>query len=223
VEVLWRTLIADTFAGVHPAPKEVGDQFLAHVVVLCMNSMIRYKSNNQSAISRLKGRMHNFLLQRWDQSMNEKRVTPWIKLLKSDPQSEWSAWYSRFLEMFPQVADSLVEGEVEHKAKGIEGAVTEQAKEAWARSASPYGQFRHESNLALSFRRLFRTRGKLLGFGPRDLELGDEVWILAGAKTPVVLRHREGTMELLGEGYVHGAMHGEVEDMGIELKDVVLE
>jgi hypothetical protein len=31
VEVLWRTLVADTYKGEHPAPSECGEQFMAQV------------------------------------------------------------------------------------------------------------------------------------------------------------------------------------------------
>jgi len=60
--------------------------------------------------------------------------------------------------------------------------------------------------------------------GPLEIEMTDEVWILAGAKTPLVLR--DGSPErkkLLGEAYVHGLMHGEVLDLGLDFVNVILE
>ena len=46
--------------------------------------------------------------------------------------------------------------------------------------------------------------------GPADVVRRDEVWVLNGAKTPVVLRKMgERRYEFLGEAYVHGMMHGE--------------
>ena len=52
--------------------------------------------------------------------------------------------------------------------------------------------------------------GDMLGLAPADACKDDEVWILSGAKTPVVLRRKGGgRYEFLGEAYVHGVMHGE--------------
>lgn len=91
----------------------------------------------------------------------------------------------------------------------------------WSR---PMADFRREVDLTLGTRRLFRTEGGLLGIGPLEINMGDEVWILAGAKTPLVLRDGSpGRKKLLGEAYVHGLMHGEVLDTGLDLVNVILE
>ncbi|KAM7191506.1 hypothetical protein V8F33_008857 [Rhypophila sp. PSN 637] len=60
--------------------------------------------------------------------------------------------------------------------------------------------------------RIFRTANGFLGMGPLSSEIGDEVWVLEGGKTPFVVRRpREGgsRCRLIGEAYVHGIMHGE--------------
>jgi hypothetical protein len=63
--------------------------------------------------------------------------------------------------------------------------------------------------------------------GPTVLEVGDEVWILAGADVPLILRPSASSGEeyrLVGEAYVHGIMQGEavadVQDK--DLKKVIL-
>ena len=59
-------------------------------------------------------------------------------------------------------------------------------------------------------RRLFNTKGRLLGLGSASLEAGDEVWILADAAMPYVLRPSgNGRYRLVAAAYVHGIMHGE--------------
>ena len=58
-------------------------------------------------------------------------------------------------------------------------------------------------------RRLFSTRDGLLENGPSTLSCGDEVWILAGAKVPFVLRAQQTHYQVIGETYLHGMMHGE--------------
>ena len=59
--------------------------------------------------------------------------------------------------------------------------------------------------------RLFRTDGSLLGMGPRSISDGDEAWVLQGSRVPFILRSSQdtGRYQLLGQGYVHGMMHGE--------------
>lgn len=59
---------------------------------------------------------------------------------------------------------------------------------------------------------LFFTESGLLGLGPGNLRPGDEVFALAGARVPYVLRKADGPGEftLLGDAYVHGIMQGEL-------------
>lgn len=105
----------------------------------------------------------------------------------------------------------------------------------------------------LGSRRVFVTGSGLLGLGPLSAEVGDEIWVLEGGKTPLVLRRREGENNRRGEGeedaeggakqkaedasdserlrryefigpaYVHGVMHGEALDMGKESVAIILE
>lgn len=66
---------------------------------------------------------------------------------------------------------------------------------------------------------LFQAKKGFLGLGPLNAEAGDQVRVIAGARTPFVLRtpHGDGltgtgTVErrqLVGESYVHGIMLGE--------------
>jgi hypothetical protein len=62
-------------------------------------------------------------------------------------------------------------------------------------------------------RRIFVTKKGYFGIGPAELEEGDEIYILAGGKLPLVLRplpkSRPRTFELVGDCYVHGIMDGE--------------
>ncbi|PVH96056.1 hypothetical protein DM02DRAFT_688646 [Periconia macrospinosa] len=59
-------------------------------------------------------------------------------------------------------------------------------------------------------RRWYLTTGGYLGAGPVSLIDGDEVWLLKGAKMPIILRRVNEKQHLLvGESYLHGAMYGE--------------
>ena len=74
------------------------------------------------------------------------------------------------------------------------------------------------------FERMFRTERGRLGTGLRPLQVGDQVWLLAGYIMPIVLRPRsDGRMTFVGECYVHGMMFGEQWDEDEEhVVDVVL-
>lgn len=61
-------------------------------------------------------------------------------------------------------------------------------------------------------RRFFETSQHYVGIGPQSMQVGDQVCILFGAKTPIVLQKVSGSnglYHLLGDCYVHGIMFGE--------------
>lgn len=75
-----------------------------------------------------------------------------------------------------------------------------------------------------SFRRLFLTEKKYLGLGHQSLEKNDEVWIFPGVGSPSILRRLEnGHFILVGQAYVHGAMHGETVSAETEMESIILE
>jgi hypothetical protein len=86
-------------------------------------------------------------------------------------------------------------------------------------SDTPYWKSRHVQNYHSGFReaclgrRFFVTKKGYFGVGPAELEEGDEIYILAGGKVPLVLRplpeSQPNTFELVGDCYVHGVMDGE--------------
>ncbi|OMP83939.1 Heterokaryon incompatibility protein 6, OR allele [Diplodia seriata] len=82
-------------------------------------------------------------------------------------------------------------------------------------------------------RRFFITRDNLVGFGPSNIEPGDDVWIPGGSKVPFVFRPLDGPgpkemgfsasgsglhparrwRTVVGDCYVHGVMEGEAAGM----------
>ncbi|KAM0253873.1 hypothetical protein ACHAQJ_007104 [Trichoderma viride] len=66
-------------------------------------------------------------------------------------------------------------------------------------------------------RRLVRTDNGYLGLAPLSAQVGDEIWLLGGFRTPVVLRGKStsGQRQFFGEVYIHGLMHGEAAE-GLE-------
>jgi hypothetical protein len=210
VEVLWRTLVADTFNAQHPAPPECGKQFLAHVSSMVLKAFNEYKygTKEKSLKDRLSGRMHAFLYQNFNRSIKEKKIAPLIKLFDSEPPT--SCYGS---ETFIQSLDEV--GGIYKSEPGGLGLGD------WAR---PFEAFRQELGITFASRLLFRTDTGLLGVGPLELDIGAEVWILAGANTPAVLREGStGKKQFLGEAYAHGVMHGEALELGLDFDDIILE
>jgi hypothetical protein len=83
------------------------------------------------------------------------------------------------------------------------------------RQSNPQGSandFLFDVTLSCKGRTFFVTRDGYYGLGPWLTKPGDECHIINGTRVPFVLRQAEGGMvKLLGESYVHGIMHGEVE------------
>lgn len=63
------------------------------------------------------------------------------------------------------------------------------------------------------------------GFGTRAAKAGDLLCVFNNAPTVNILRPSEdgnGTFELVGEAYVHHMMHGEIDGMDIEEREITL-
>ena len=73
---------------------------------------------------------------------------------------------------------------------------------------------------------LFLTKTGGVGLMPKGYRDGDELWFLAGAKTPMILRPlANGHFAFVGEASLMGYMHGEICDIhsSRKLKSIVLE
>lgn len=77
---------------------------------------------------------------------------------------------------------------------------------------------------SLGYRRPFAAEGGFIGLGHTSIVEGDEVWILSGCPTPMVLRRTSsGKMyRVVGEAYIHGIMHGEYVRNGSPWEDICL-
>lgn len=64
-------------------------------------------------------------------------------------------------------------------------------------------------------RRLIRTKDNYLGIAPQSVQENDEIWVLAGAFVPMVLRRERNSerRRLVGETYINGYMNGETVDV----------
>jgi hypothetical protein len=71
-------------------------------------------------------------------------------------------------------------------------------------------------------RRFFRTVEGRFGWAPDQAKAGDQVCVLNGASVPFVVRRvdMDDCFELIGDGYLHGVMHGEA--MHLEEEEIRL-
>ena len=214
VEALWRTLIADCLGGEHPAPLEAGFGFGDFVVDCIQQAGYSYGVNSLMACQdTVPGISRNTSLEYEYRAY----VRSHIQLVESELNCR--AVGEDPLQFFHEIERYSKENfECGFPANGIGFIPLEiQALDEHGRlkklgefEAKRMLKFRKQMDETSLVRRLFRTGKDFLGNGPRSLEVDDQVWVLAGAKVPFVLRPLEnGRYQVVGQAYVHGIMHGE--------------
>jgi hypothetical protein len=92
----------------------------------------------------------------------------------------------------------------------VDRAVTLWRKELSVQEYQKLVDFSTDMSLACAGRPYIATSEKLVGLGCPGIRVGDVVVILYGCTVPYVMRpRRDGTMEFVGNCYVHGLMNGE--------------
>ena len=215
------------FTGEGPAPASCGQQFLGHVAALTIQAMKRHRQSlraQASGHSSDEGPRGSGIFQRLSAIPGRlvalKRLRNPLLIRKNPNFALWETliWSepagSSLGAEYEETIDTIMDHAISH-----DGAWTQMD---WER---PFGQLRIEMSLTIGHRRVFRTNDNLLGVGPDNMELGDEVWVLAGSCTPFALRqvNTQGTeYRLLGEVYLHGMMHGEAADVTTDLTELQL-
>jgi len=221
-ELFMRTIIGDTFNSTSPVPVDIaGDEFLTAAAIGCIlllgrNTPLKYCGSNRpfeefskTALSFLKAGLDNL------DNQDTAKGFPWMKLFATEPEGSFFARQALLDKMerdlLPLIGDQWP----------LENLGGRQMRV----STSPlYDDFKREWEGFTQKRRLFRTDQGFLGVGLDDLDVGDELWVLAGARTPSVLRKTEsGNRKFMGEAYVHGMMRGEVLGWGLEIQSITLE
>jgi hypothetical protein len=64
----------------------------------------------------------------------------------------------------------------------------------------------------------------MLGLAPMLAQEGDHICILRGAKIPFILRRtgQQGRFRVVGEAYLDGFMHGQLEKLNFPIQEIVL-
>ena len=228
MEVLARTVIRDVLESQSPAPADaLQSQFLAFVAEKYSVAWKGYGKHGEAGRSlreRLIGRLHRFNITHFNRSPGERRLTPLLQALHMEPPE--SRYSTRcFLETVIEYASH--QADVQEATEGPENSVVTGGRRYnfFSESNPPNGKFWRQSELSMACRVVFRTEGGLfLGLGPADMRAGDEVWVLAGADTPVILRPLAMQRHsFVGEAFVYGMMHGQALKLFPYAQDVVLE
>jgi hypothetical protein len=69
--------------------------------------------------------------------------------------------------------------------------------------------------------RCFISRSGNLGPGPRDVQVGDLIIVIAGAPVPSFIRKHGNEYLFLGNGYVRGIMYGEISERSDIVEEMV--
>ncbi|KAJ3542508.1 hypothetical protein NM208_g4060 [Fusarium decemcellulare] len=116
----------------------------------------------------------------------------------------------RRLEEKPRLS-SLVLEQVNSSLKGLDLATVDTQMFTTLGLSDYLFQLQHVARN----RRPFVTSIGHLGIGPREMEPGDHLYIFIGAHVPYVLRpNANGSLQIIGEAYMHGVMDGAAMDHG---------
>ena len=243
VEVLWRTLIADTWEGQHPAPIKAGFAFantvIAQMQLLCSkihSSAVQAKNDHsKSASSPLPD----------EESEPDATLEKLYRAYEIFAESEF--------ERFTRVQDirAVAEDGIVNTLSSADPLVAKLPPEKVSKTLTQFlpvfdifsDMLQHSADIHgiilwtrrfgqfMPGRKLFRTSPyPFLGSGPKSHDAGDSVCILAGGSVPYLLRkvgdQGGNRYTFIGEAYVHGMMHGEANYiMALEdqsLTDIIL-
>lgn len=74
----------------------------------------------------------------------------------------------------------------------------------------PYPQYQGQCDIAMSGRSFFTTREGYIGLAPKAVKQGDQICMLLGCNSPILLRSEgAGNHTVVGECYIQGLMDGE--------------
>lgn len=232
-EVLWRTLCADQDVhGASPAPAALGGQFRDFV---CTQLLVDAHIGGQDALSSRDAMFE--LLGLWstnsiagsgETSMYDTTlgITVDLGAGRISANTSYPAWFQTLIDS--ESGQSFIPTSSYVRDFGNHRAYPIWEPQQQAFLEPPPGKSGYFEAFGKSFggRRMFKMAGEnggpdFLGISHRGLQLGDEVWAVAGSKVPFVLRKGEhGKHQLVGEAFVHGAMGGD--RFGNGLTNVVL-
>ncbi|KAI8712135.1 HET domain-containing protein [Fusarium sp. LHS14.1] len=201
LEAFWRTLIHDDFSS-RPAQSPQSENFRDVVLMLMFKRLNRvFGAGGIEAVTEL--------IQSWKD----------IDLDGLAERYPNHIYGTSFLRSCCRRVGLLPETETERLLPPEESAVWTQSRRASA------AVFELLLGGTLFFRRIALTSGGHLAHASESISAGDEVWIVSGCPSPLVLRRlgsERGRYCLISEGYVHGVMNGEVATNDVKWQDITL-
>lgn len=205
IEVLWRTLILNNDGNTqYPAPPSIGFSFLHCIALLAATRVYRDTEDVDT-----EGKFDVLADLATQLGLEEDAATGLANMAQN-------------LCMGQLILALLESGQLDEQAVSLEDQ-TSYKDELKACDENSY-EFTILASAHTAGRQLFRTKSGLLGSGPNNMEIGDEVYLLPSAHILFVLRPKPGGEEkiLVGECYVHGVMHGEMLDEPWNLRDKIM-
>lgn len=209
VEVLWRTLIGDFDGKYSPAPIGVGLEFRDFLLVRLGKRVGRAVQNELYSFEGLKKAVDSF-----ERLSNEKAFT--IESTVWTDYDDLERGQTQFLPTRSEVTAF------------VESSLSTVRQEKNKGQISSWEQKAHGFASAWTIGRalgkpLFHTAKDLLGLGLDTAKPGDSVWFFPTSGVPFILRRLAGDQyQLIGEAYLHGYMHGELNDQDLEFQRISL-
>ncbi|KAL9612226.1 MAG: hypothetical protein Q9167_003175 [Letrouitia subvulpina] len=123
-------------------------------------------------------------------------------------------------------AANLASVPLQQQEEYLRACLREISEEVWMLKVSYSSEVSAYHSLALAFSNkkcLFTTENGYMGTGPDLVRVDDQVALIAGMSTPVILRPLDGGFEYVTHAYVHGLMYGDAwPENKAELQEIVL-
>lgn len=196
VEVLWRTLIADTTERppvLHPAPDDYGNHFHDWLLLL----MVRWYMQSDWQARALEAQMETL------EHLIDSSTSAWVLPTRQEVEETFNLACAT--TSHPSQSGFILPSAQRSREKALQ-----RLDSPHLRSSSGCYLFDRAVKGVQGDRRMFRTKDGYVGLGPENVKYGDEIWIVEGARVPFVLRGNRDRHRVVGEAYVHGIMHGEL-------------
>lgn len=185
-EALWRTLVRDQNFSVRPAPPDFGRHFRAWIHLIIWKGLVQEFASSDPGF--------DGLLERY-------------KLIDAIGQTDEAGLFPTATQLHGMLIEFrrvVLEDDPNTVDSSLDAIVDAIAKD----DPTPFETVGVQN--AMLSKRTFVTDSGYLASGVDTTMKGNEVWIVSGCPTPLILVQVDSTnYKMLGEAYVHGAMFGE--------------
>jgi len=209
LDVISRTLSADTFLGKCPASDAVQPVFMAFLMENKALELKVYLSHAEDASLAAFWETQTEFLEFWEADVQRQKIA---KLVGSETETP-TAVREKIEELY-QISAGIASS-----AHGL--------RPNWTHDIRLYSRLMRDAYSATG-KFPFSTDSGYLGLAPQGSKAGDAVWIVQGGKVPFVLRPTgKGSFRFVGEAYVHGRMFGEMAEVAkaqnLPMQDILID